>query len=63
MKSGQNQTSAQIYAFPVNRIVRSCGMRELEALERGELDHHVDVDSWYHQEAIEASPTISDKKQ
>ncbi len=52
MKTDHQGTGAKIYAFPVNRIVRSSGMRELEAIEKGSCDHFVDTDSWYHEDAI-----------
>ncbi|MCO6186952.1 DUF2735 domain-containing protein [Rhizobium sp. L1K21] len=63
MKLDHQRSSAKIYAFPVNRIVRSAAMRELDALERGELDSLVDTDSWYHQDAIDEKDAASHKKQ
>lgn len=63
MKLGHHGSSATIYTFPVNRVVRTTAMRELDALERRGFDSIVDTDSWYHQEAIEEKDVKPQKTQ
>lgn len=63
MKTDHHQHTAKIYIFPVGGRAKKTVTDEYDKLKSNEFDSYIDVDSWYHQEAIDESSTSKPRKQ